>query len=118
MVFSIIVIGIGGVILFSKQDEIVANIRQNVEKLYEDVSLNMKAISDLQEKLECCGAKDYRDFESVNRSLLVFPKSCCRDESKECRGPKEVIFVNTSPDELYFPVIISYSPRDKSIIYN
>ena len=102
MVFSIILISIGGVLLYAKQDEIVTNIKRNVESLYENVTINAKPISELQIKLECCGAKDYMDMDIVG---FEFPKSCCRDQTKECRGPNDGMFINISPDELYFPVI-------------
>ena len=62
----------------------------------------VRKTSELQTKLECCGAKDYMDMDIVG---FEFPKSCCRDQTKECRGPNDGMFINISPDELYFPVI-------------
>lgn len=96
---------LGGVVLYAKQDEIVTNIRRNIETLYENVTINAKPITELQIKLECCGSKDYTDLDIAG---FEFPKSCCKDKITECRRPNETTFNNTSPDELYFPVSVLF----------
>lgn len=105
MIFNIVLIFIGGIILPSKQDDIVSNIKRNVESLYENITINAKPISELQTKLECCGANGFMD---MNIADFEFPKSCCRDKTKECRSPNDTMLINVSPDELYFPASLFF----------
>jgi len=100
MMIGIIVVIIGGVVLHQNKDEILLDINKNIEKIYEKPITNKDAIKFIQETMKCCGAKSFNDF---NITDVDFPKSCCRDQSKECEAPKESLSIIT-PDEQYFPV--------------
>jgi len=99
MIIGLILTILGGVVLHQKKDDIVPSIKRNIEKLYENPGDNLEAITLLQESLECCGGRDYRDFEKQG---VTFPESCCRDNKKSCTAPK-ASFSLTLGDQQYYP---------------
>lgn len=96
----------GTVMVNREKDNIAAKVKSNVEKLFGDVSKNVKAAIALQETLECCGAVDYNDW---NKPALVnqFPASCCsKRDSKSCKDPFRESVTSSEAKKLYHDVTL------------
>ena len=123
MQYSVVMlIGIGlavaGIVMVNREnvkDNIVASVKTQVEKLFRDVSKNVKSAITFQETLECCGAVDYNDW---NKLANQFPASCCaKRDSKSCKDPFRESVTSSEAKELYHDVsLLSLSLRLIAIV--
>lgn len=75
----------GGIAGYVMHNEVESKVEELMKKSLEDYHPG-SVWDKLQQEFQCCGAKNYTEYEGKLQNNTVVPKSCCKADKTTCTG--------------------------------